>query len=139
MTTFTYKEKRVMDRLPGKNYSTTYIKQELAEKKRMQRWVEDACLQVKNLSVENNCEHLLNEPLANAKHKHKDGERYTIWESLTDLRDQLRAGKDVPESMITRWNEAFVDNEEMQIFMQEATPRGNSRPPIDNTFNTLFV
>lgn len=130
MTTFKYKSENRMSPRPGTNYATVYKQPDLMEKKRMQVWVEDACKQAEYLAKEAGIwDEFKEDPLPNKKHKHLTGQRYTRWEAMTDLRDQLRKGDDPTDSMVTRWNNAFEDNADMQIEWEldrPATPRFNS-------------
>jgi hypothetical protein len=127
MTTFKYKTENRMEPRPGANYATVYKQPVLAEKKRMQIWVEDACKQAEYLAKELDVwEEFKADLLPNKKHRHLNGPRYTRWEAMTDLRDQLRSGKDVPDAMVDRWNNAFEDNSDMQIEWEVDRPAGNN-------------
>lgn len=137
MTIFKYKTERRMQPRPGTNYATVYKQPDLAEQKRLQTWVEDACKQAEFLAKElGQWESFRSTPLPNKKHKHLDGSRYTQWEAMTDLRDQLRKGNDIPDAMTNRWNAAFDENPDMQIEWQQDRPE--TKPTSADSFERLF-
>jgi hypothetical protein len=115
MANFKYLSKKVMQPRPSTNYRTTYYSFSIIDQRKLQAWVEDVCIQAMGIAQEENQEQSLYERLPNPKHKHLNGQHYTIWEALTDLRDQLRSGKDLPEAMVNRWNDCFQENMDIQI------------------------
>ncbi|HET8687334.1 MAG TPA: hypothetical protein VFM18_11820 [Methanosarcina sp.] len=134
MAQFKYIETKTMSPRDTNRYSTTYIKQSLTEQKRLQQFVEDIYLQIKNLARDYPEIDVLNEPISK-KHKRRDGSYYTIIDVINDLREQMKSGKDVPEAMVSRWNVAFKDQPDIQIdFAKEQDIQSENV----KTFNNLF-
>jgi hypothetical protein len=105
-----------MDPRPGVKYSTTYYKQSADEYKRLQNHIEDTVRQIEHHARESGIFDQLKEPVKSFRKESKEG--YTTWEIVTDLRDQLRAGKDLPSGMLGRWNRLFDENPEIQITLE---------------------
>ena len=116
MATFKYRTERKMDPRPGVKYSTTYYKQSADEYKRLQNHIEDTVRQIEHHARESGIFDQLKEPVKSFRKESKEG--YTTWEIVTDLRDQLRAGKDLPSGMLGRWNRLFDENPEIQITLE---------------------
>jgi|ERR1035437_1846017 hypothetical protein len=115
MKQFTYVTEQKMAPRGNNKFSTTYYKQTTLDRMKLSNFIEDICDQVVQMAKDTNNENLLTQPLNNKRHKHLDKTPYTIQECLDDLRSQLQDGKDVTESMITRWNCVFDENDDCQI------------------------
>jgi hypothetical protein len=64
--------------------------------------------------------------------KSNRSEFYTAIEIITDLGDQLREGRDAPESMIGRWNRLFEHRSDMQIQMMPHSELPDHNRPANN-------
>ena len=104
MATFTYKYLQEMTPVGNRKYATTYIKQTADEHVRLRNWL----LQIADQIV-GACE--INASLAewftqpNREFKRsRRGEYYTPEDLLADMIQQLGLGRDMPHSMVDRWN-----------------------------------
>jgi hypothetical protein len=104
-----------MDPRANTKFSTTYYKQSKLQQLKLSNWLEDIVEQVEAMAIQDNAQDQLHKPLSNKRHKHLDKTPYTVYEAITDLRNQLRDGKDITESMINRWNNVFNENMDCQI------------------------
>lgn len=134
---FGYQSIKTMDPRPGVNYATRYYRQNPTERARLLGFV-NSVLQDLAERIERTPElaDALAEPLRDFR-KSNRSEFYTAIEIITDLGDQLREGRDAPESMIGRWNRLFADRCDMQIQMMTHADLPDPERP-SNRFAQLF-
>lgn len=123
MAQFGYTDIREMDARPGVKYRTRYYKQESQERRRLR----EHCNSIYS-GFNHRCE--LNPELMDyakssigGRHRRRDGSPYTVIQVLEDAVNQMNAGKDMPESMINRWNRALAGTGlEIEMVLQSALP-----------------
>lgn len=104
MATFTYKYKQEMDPVGKNPYRTTYIKQSHHEHARLRNWLVQIAEQIIGAcEVNASAAEWFTQPMRDFR-KSRRGQYYTPEELLTDMITQLAQGKDMPQSMIDRWN-----------------------------------
>ena len=104
MTRFTYKYKQEMDPIGSNPYRTVYIKQSHAEHARLKNWLVSIAEQIiGTCEINASAAEWFSSPMPEFR-KSRKGQYYTPEELLTDMIQQLALGKDLPQSMVDRWN-----------------------------------
>jgi hypothetical protein len=104
MATFIYNTKLELTPRPGVKYATVYIKQSRSEHERLRQWLIEIGTEILAVcELDPQVEQWFSTPLMNFK-KSRRGEYYTAQDLLTDMIEQLTLGRDMPESMLNRWN-----------------------------------
>lgn len=104
MATFFYHKKLELAPRPGTKYSTVYIKQSRTEHERLRQWLIEIGTQIITVcDMDPQLEEWFSTPLMDFR-KSRKGEYYTAQDLLTDMIEQLTLGRDLPESMLNRWN-----------------------------------
>lgn len=104
METFYYRTLKELEPRPGFRYATVYYKQSPAEYARTRAWlvsIAEAMLDVANHDP--SMAEWMIRPHADFK-KSTKRDFYTVQDLITDLVAQVAAGKDIPQSMVGRWN-----------------------------------
>lgn len=104
METFYYRALKELEPRPGFRYATVYYKQSPQEYERTKSWLVRIAEEM--LDVANHdpamAEWMLR-PQADFK-KSTRRDFYCVQELITDLVQQVAQGKDIPQSMVGRWN-----------------------------------
>lgn len=125
MTTFYYKTLVKMEPIGKKTYQTTYIKQSHHEHARLKNWLVQVAEQIIGATEINaSAAEWFTSPMREFR-KSQKGQYYTPEELLTDMITQLAQGKDMPQSMIDRWNR-LTNGTQWEIELLEDT--GASKP-----------
>ena len=104
MATFTYKYKQEMDPIGRNPYKTIYIKQSHHEHARLKNWLVSIAEQILGAcEINASAAEWFTAPMREFK-KSRKGQYYSPEELLTDMITQLAQGKDMPQSMVDRWN-----------------------------------
>lgn len=120
MATFTYKYRQEMDPIGGRPYRTVYIKQTHHEHARLRNWLVQIAEQIIGAcEVNASAAEWFSQPMREFR-KSRRGEYYTPEELLTDMIAQLAQGRDMPQSMVDRWNRLTAQTP-WQIELVEAT------------------
>lgn len=103
---------RQMPKRSGNSFATTYYKALKEENEKLfdyvTRIIEGIKIDLEEDILYNTQDSTLTYTSAlPPKHKHLDGERYTMIEVVLDLYTQLKTNKDPTESMVNRWNVIF--------------------------------
>jgi hypothetical protein len=109
MATFTYKYKQEMDPIGRNPYKTIYIKQSHAEHARLRNWLVGIAEQIiGTCEINASAAEWFVTPMRDFK-KSTKGQYYTPEDLITDMISQLAQGKDLPQSMVDRWNRLCQD------------------------------
>jgi len=104
MATFIYNRKLELEPRPGTKYATVYIKQTHAEHERLRQWLIEIGTQILGVcEMDPQMAEWFSTPLMDFR-KSQRGQYYTAQDLLTDMIEQLTLGRDMPESMLNRWN-----------------------------------
>jgi len=123
MATFTYKYKQEMDPIGDNPYRTIYIKQSHHEHARLRNWLVEIAEQIiGTCEVNASAAEWFTTPMREFK-KSRKGQYYTPEELLTDMIQQLALGKDLPQSMVDRWNRLCQDTVWEIHFAQSSQPK----------------
>jgi len=123
MATFTYKYKQEMDPIGDNPYRTIYIKQSHHEHARLRNWLVEIAEQIiGTCEVNASAAEWFTTPMREFK-KSRKGQYYTPEELLTDMIQQLALGKDLPQSMVDRWNRLCQDTVWEIHFSQSSQPK----------------
>lgn len=110
--TYYIQDMREMPPRSGQKFNTTYLKATRDENELLFQYVKGIVdgitldLQEAILYQEYDALEVYTSSLP-GKHKHLNGDKYTMIEVVMDLYDQLKADKDPTESLVNRWNVAF--------------------------------
>jgi hypothetical protein len=122
MAKFGYTSKRTMDPRPGKTYATEYYKQSRSERRRTQEHIERTIVRVGEHARETDTVEGLTVPMKNFQRKETKG-AYSIVDIMSDLHEQMKAGKDIPSGMLGRWNRLFEGtSSEIQMVLESELP-----------------
>jgi hypothetical protein len=120
MATFTYKYRQEMPPIGNRKYATVYIKQTHPEHARLRNWLVQIAEQIIGAcEVNASAAEWFSQPMREFR-KSQRGEYYTPEELLTDMIGQLAQGRDMPQSMVDRWNRLTAQTP-WQIELVEAT------------------
>ncbi len=123
MATFTYRYRQEMDPIDNRPYKTIYIKQSHHEHARLKNWLVQIAEQIIGAcEVNASAAEWFTAPLRDFK-KSRKGQYYTPEELLTDMIQQLAQGKDMPQSMVDRWNRLCQDTAWEIHFEQSTQPK----------------
>jgi len=107
MAKFGYQSIREMDPRPGVKYSTRYYKQHKLDRQKLLEHTKQCAEFIYARSWDQDLHQELQQAIG-ARHKRRDGTYYTTYDVIVDALEQLVAGKDIPESMVNRWNARFA-------------------------------
>lgn len=129
MPAFAYYKKLHLEPRPGVKYSTVYIKQTKTEHERMRQWLIEIATEIVSVcDLDPQLAEWFSQPLPNFKTTRK-GEYYSAQDLLTDMIEQLTLGRDMPESMLNRWNRLAEDTPwEIEMF-EETEHNGQAVRP----------
>lgn len=120
---------RTMDPRPGVKYSTVYNRIKPGVRRRMLRDIQEVIDEIID-ECERQNDYAIAEPLKGFP-RTLGKDNYSAGEIMMDLKQQLEAGKDVPDAMVYRWNKLFAEWPELQIeFEDDDQPK--------NTFGSLY-
>lgn len=126
MAKFGYVSKREMDPRPGKTYATEYYKQSAAERRRTQEHIERTIVRLGNHAEETNTVEGLTAPMPKFQRRETKG-AYSILDIVSDLHEQMKAGKDIPSGMLGRWNRLFEGTgSEIEMVLESELPPPNN-------------
>ena len=120
MATFYYKSIREMEPRPGVKYATRYIKQTEAEYKRLKEWlakIAETIIDIANHDPQV-AEWFVRPDLS---FRRTDGTHYSPQDLVIDMLSQMQKGRDLPQSMVDRWNR-LTDTTPWQIHLTQGTP-----------------
>lgn len=104
MPQFIYQKTRTLEPRPGASYATVYIKQSDQEHTRLLNWLIQVAEQIYGAcEINASLDDWFSSPLKPFRRSQK-GKYYSAEDLLTDMITQLNSGKDLPESMLHRWN-----------------------------------
>jgi hypothetical protein len=128
MATFTYKYRQEMDPIGNNPYKTIYIKQSHHEHARLKNWLVQVAEQIIGACEANaSAAEWFTSPMREFK-KSQKGSYYTPEELLTDMIQQLALGKDLPQSMVDRWNRLCQGTVWEIHFEQSSVPKTHVHP-----------
>lgn len=132
MAKFGYTTINRMEPRPGRRYATEYYKQSRQERLRLQEYIERTIQMVGETALEDPvmAEGLF-EPIPEHRRQDHAG-HYTAYDIMKDIIDQIDAGKDVPRSMVNRWNKIFTEAGRGIDMVPE------SQLPAANQFQAIF-
>lgn len=140
MTTYYYDSSQTLERREGRNYSTTYYKQPKDEQEKIRKMIFNT---VRDLGYLDRTGHtaeidwFFSQSLKKHKKKTTGKGLYTVEDCINDMVTQLNSKqkngkpKDLPLSIVNRWNKAFAECENRTIEMKRGT-----RP--NNNYRSLF-
>ena len=121
MATFYYKHIREMEPRPGVRYATRYIKQTDAEYRRLKNWLAEITETILDITS--------HDPMVaqwfvrpDPAFRRTDGTHYSPHDLLSDMLTQMIRGRDLPQSMVDRWNR-LTDTTPWQIHLIQGTPQ----------------
>lgn len=104
MATFTYKYRQEMDPIGRRPYNTIYIKQSHAEHARLRNWLVEIAEQlIGQCEINASAAEWFVTPMRDFRRSQR-GQYYTPEDLITDMIHQLALGRDLPQSMVDRWN-----------------------------------
>lgn len=126
MPKFGYQSTRKMDPKPGRTYATEYYKQSKSERARTEQHIQRTILDVGNKVLENpGMEEALLEPMKGFQRRETKG-AYSAMDVMSDILTQIQAGKDIPQSMVNRWNRLFEGTgREIEMVPESELPDSN--------------
>ena len=140
MTTYYYNSSQTLERREGRDYSTTYYKQEEDELARIRKMVFETIKDLgylDRLGYAQEIDWFFSQVLKKHRKKTTGKGLYTVQNCIEDMVTQLNSKqkngnpKDLPLSIVNRWNKAFEGCENRTIEMKRGT-----RPK--NTYEGLF-
>ena len=135
MATFTYRYKQEMEPIGRNPYKTIYIKQSHHEHARLKNWLVQIAEQIIGATEANaSAAEWFTSPLLEFR-KSRRGQYYTPEELLTDMITQLAQGKDLPQSMVDRWNR-LCQGTPWEIHLEQST---ESKTAAHAQARALFV
>lgn len=126
MATFYYNSIKEMDPRPGVKYATRYIKQTRAEHRRLQAWLAEIAEVIIGIAQQDpQVAEWFSRP--DPRFRRTDRTYYSPEDLLTDMLDQMVSGRDLPQSMVDRWNK-LTDTTPWQIQLIQGTPEQTPTP-----------
>lgn len=120
MATFYYKYIREMEPRPGVRYATRYIKQTDQEHKRLQVWLAEIAETIIDIADHDpQVAEWFTRPDPNFRRS--DRTYYSPEDLITDMLNQMHRGRDLPQSMVDRWNR-LTDTTPWQIQLIQGKP-----------------
>jgi len=117
MAQFRYLTVKKMEPRPGYHYSTEYYQQTSEDRQKLQDHCESVIAEIaEHIIADQEVYNCVNQPLKRFPRSQRN-EYYTAWDILIDVFFQLRAGRDLPQGMLGRWNRLFESNTQAQIDM----------------------
>lgn len=128
MAAFYYNTIREMEPRPGVKYATRYIKQTRAEHRRLQAWLAEIAETILDIADHNPevAEWFIRPDL---RFRRTDGSYYTPQDLLTDMLTQMTQNRDLPQSMVDRWNK-LTDTTPWQIHLIQGTAEQKPTPHL---------
>ena len=114
---------RTMDPRPGVKYATVYNRITASTRRRMRKEL----LEITDEIVDE-CERQSDFPIIYPLQgfpRTEGRENYTAAEIMSDILNQLKDGKDIPDAMVYRWNKLFQDFPDINIEFVDAQPKTN--------------
>jgi len=125
MAKFGYQTIREMDPRPGVKYATKYYKQHTVDKQKLLAHTENCAKFVYQNSFDQDLHHAFKQKI-DRRHRRQDGTYYNTYDVIIDALEQLQSGKDMPESMITRWNARFGETKySIEMVLESDMPAHN--------------
>lgn len=123
MPQFTYQTRKTLEPRAGVSYATVYIRQSTAEHTRLLNWLIQIAEQIYGAcEINASLDDWFSSPLKPFR-KSQRGKYYSAEDLLTDMITQLNSGKDLPESMLHRWNR-LVESTPWEIdLVEESEPQ----------------
>jgi hypothetical protein len=117
-----------MDPIGRNPYKTIYIKQTHHEHARLRNWLVQIAEQIiGQCEVNASAAEWFSTPMREFK-KSQKGQYYTPEELITDMITQLAQGKDLPQSMVDRWNRLCEDTAWEIHFEPTKLPKSHVHP-----------
>lgn len=121
MTTFYYRRIHEMEPRPGVKYATRYIKQSPEEYERLKAWLVNIAETIIDIADHNpEVAEWFTRP--DGRFRRSTGQYYTPQDLVTDMLEQMIKGRDLPQSMVDRWNR-LTDTTPWQIQLIQGTPQ----------------
>lgn len=127
MAVFGYYSIKKMSPRPGARFATDYYKQTAAERTRLQQHVDWVREEIVTAALHTDQVPDLEVPLTGFP-RTGNAPNYSAFDVMTDMVEQLEAGRDLPSGMLGRWQRLFQTEPDYQIEMQvllPATPAAN--------------
>jgi len=115
---------REMDPRPGVKFATTYNRIRPATRRKM---LADILAITEDIvkACENQNDYPIVNPLRDFS-RTSGRPNYSAADIMSDLVNQIREGRDIPDAMVNRWNKLFAEWDEIQIeFVDSAQPSNN--------------
>jgi hypothetical protein len=104
MQTFYYRTLKELEPRPGVKYATVYYKQSAQEYERTRSWLVRIAEEMLDVADHDpSMAEWMLRPHADFK-KSTRRDFYSVQDLITDLVQQVAQGKDIPQSMVGRWN-----------------------------------
>ena len=131
MATFGYTSIKKMTPKDGNKFATDYYKQTKSERDRVVKHIDAKCAEIQSMYDKGLITaDQLSQPMKQFPRTGKQP-NYSVADVVSDLKDQLANGKDIPSGMLGRWNRLFEGTgDEIELEL------GYEPPP--HNFNSLF-
>ena len=135
MTTYYYDSSQTLSRREGRDYSTTYYKQPQDEQERIRKMVYKTIRDLGYLDRQGYAKDIdwfFSQSLKKHRKKTTGKGLYTVQNCIEDMVTQLNSKqkngkpKDLPLSIVNRWNKAFAECEQRTIEMKKGTRPANN-------------
>ena len=133
---FAYNEIKKMEPRPGAKYQTTYYQLSKEQRRHMLSELCDIAHSIIRASLLNTELNVAMNSSLGLQHKKQTGDYYTPWQVMYDAILQLHQGKDMPESMVNRWNK-FAFGTGHEIAMMLADEYQNRRTHFQDLFESV--
>jgi len=104
MAEFYYRYIKEMEPRPGVKYATRYIKQTEQEHQRLRQWLAQIAETIIDIAQHDpQVAEWFTRPMPDFRRSQRN-QYYTPQDLVTDMLDQMLHGRDLPQSMVDRWN-----------------------------------
>jgi len=125
MAKFGYQSIRELDPRPGTRYSTKYYKQHTNDRLSLLAHMSSCAQFIYENSFDKEL-HAAFQQGIDRRHRRTDGTYYNTYDVIADALEQLSSGKDIPQSMITRWNARFAQTKySIEMVLESEMPSHN--------------
>ena len=130
----TYNSIKVMEPRDGRGYATTYYQQNHQQRQETLDHIQHVVSEISQVcSADIDMKDWIQKPLKRFG-KTTSAPNYSLIEIVSDMAEQLEAGKDIPSGMLGRWNRLFNDTP-WDIELEEYVSPREERMGV---FNDLF-
>lgn len=133
--TITYNSTKVMEPRDGREFATTYYQQNHKQRAETLEHIQSVVESITEVCAKDPVmKDWIQTPLKRFRRVTPGRDNYSLIDIVSDMAEQLEAGKDIPSGMIGRWNKLFKDTPWDMLLEEYVSPRAVRAA----TFNQLF-